>query len=78
VRSGPGGILAEAEGGTHNSEAWGDPPIGTDFGRFQGISELWWRAMFTDGLSGDATIQQVMAGLTGQSGWSRLESSLSP
>lgn len=77
VRLGPGGILAELEGGTHNSEAWGNPPIGTDFGRFQDISEQWWRAMFDDGLTDEAAIQQVMDGVTGQSGWSRLESSLS-
>ena len=49
-----GGLLAELEGGTHNSEAWGvDDETGAtldyegarekNFGEYQDVSELWWQ-----------------------------------
>jgi len=50
-----GGLLAELEGGTHNSEAWGstfdgdeettmkwEPAQEVNFGRYQHVTELWW------------------------------------
>lgn len=71
VAIGPGGILAEVEGGTHNSEAWGSPPEGTDFGKYQSISEAWWTAMFTDPSA--ASVASVYDIASSLSWWSRLE-----
>jgi hypothetical protein len=49
---GQGGLLAELDGGTHNSEAWGvdesgdtlgwEEAQGFNFGKYQRITELWW------------------------------------
>jgi predicted esterase len=49
---GKGGLLAELEGGTHNSEAWGVDEFGVtlgweeaqefNFGEYQRVTELWW------------------------------------
>ena len=59
--NGIGGVLAVIEEGTHNSEAWGVDDAGNtlstetasllDFGRFQEVTELWWRFH----LNGDAS-----------------------
>jgi hypothetical protein len=50
--NGQGGLLAELEGGTHNSEAWGVDEFGVtlgweeaqeiNFGKYQRVTELWW------------------------------------
>jgi predicted esterase len=47
-----GGLLAELDGGTHNSEAWGVDDAGStldytgareqNFGEYQEVTELWW------------------------------------
>jgi predicted esterase len=52
VQEGQGGLLAELEGGTHNSEAWGVDETGDtlgweeaqelNFGEYQRVTELWW------------------------------------
>jgi hypothetical protein len=49
---GQGGLLAELDGGTHNSEAWGVDEFGDtlgweeaqefNFGKYQRVTELWW------------------------------------
>ena len=56
--NGIGGLLAEIDGGTHNSEAWGVDAEGNtlpteeaaelDFGRFQRVTELWWQFLLND------------------------------
>ena len=56
--NGIGGVPAVLEGGTHNSEAWGVDEEGEtldtdgasllDFGRFQNVTELWWRFHLND------------------------------
>lgn len=48
VKDNKGGILADLDGGTHNSEAWApdddyDNAHLYNFGRYQEVSELWWR-----------------------------------
>ena len=56
--NGEGGLLAEIDGGSHNSEAWGVDAEGNtlpteeaadlDFGRFQRVTELWWQFLLND------------------------------
>jgi dienelactone hydrolase len=57
-----GGLLADLDGGTHNSEAWGstfdedgdETTMGwedaqeVNFGRYQDVTELWWRIHLND------------------------------
>lgn len=54
VSANSGGILAELEGGTHNSEAWDSPSDGlgnpeeNNFGAFQAVSERFWASVLGD------------------------------
>lgn len=68
--AGNGALLAELDGGTHNSEAWGSPPVGTDFGSFQLVSEAWWSAMFDDDPS--TGVASVCGGLSSPE-WSMVD-----
>ena len=52
--NGQGGLLAELIGGTHNDDAWapeGGNPEDYNFGRYQDVTELWWKIYLND--SGD-------------------------
>jgi dienelactone hydrolase len=52
IADGQGGLLAELDGGSHNSEAWGVDEFGAtlgweeaqefNFGVYQHVTELWW------------------------------------
>ena len=69
--NGIGGVLAVLEGGTHNSEAWGVDAEGDtldtdgasllDFGRFQNVSELWWRFHLNDDAGAGRNLKRRLA-----------------
>ena len=71
---GKGGILAELEGGTHNSEAWGstfdadgnETTMGweeaqeVNFGEYQRVTELWWQIYLNDKTAREGRLNQVL------------------
>lgn len=67
VKANSGGILADLDGGTHNSEAFGDPPESSNFGEFQKISEEFWDAVFND--AGPHSIESIAADYAANPDW---------
>lgn len=68
---GQGGLLAELEGGTHNSEAWGvDPVTGEtldsegasqqNFGEYQKVTELWWQFHLNDNARAGRQLRRLL------------------
>ena len=65
-----GGALAELEGGSHNSEAWGVDENGDtldtegasvlDFGQFQAVTELWWQFHLNDKASAGPNLKRLL------------------
>ncbi len=65
-----GGALAELEGGSHNSEAWGVDENGDtldtagasvlDFGQFQTVTELWWQFHLNDKASAGPNLKRLL------------------
>ena len=76
VRDNSGGLLAELDGGTHNSEAFDSPDDGlgnpeeNDFGAFQAVSEQFWASVLRD--SGESMFE---IGESLGADWSIVESS---
>ncbi len=71
---GRGGLLAELDGGTHNSEAWGstfdedgnETTMGwedaqeVNFGEYQRVTELWWRIHLNGHTISERQLNQVL------------------
>jgi len=67
-----GGLLAELDGGTHNSEAWGVHEDGNEttmgwenaqevnFGRYQNVTELWWRFHLNDSTQSGRQLKRLL------------------
>ena len=58
-----GGLLAVLEGGDHNMDAWapvGVDPTTTNFGRYQAISELWWRKTLYGSVSAGQNLKSIL------------------
>ena len=69
VQEGQGGLLAELEGGTHNSEAWGVDEEGdtlgwedaqeVNFGEYQRVTKLWWDFYLNDNARSGRQLQRL-------------------
>jgi hypothetical protein len=69
VQKGQGGLLAELEGGTHNSEAWGVDEDGdtlgwedaqeVNFGEYQRVTKLWWDSYLNDNARSGRQLQRL-------------------
>ena len=73
-KEGQGGLLAELEGGTHNSEAWGstfdadgnETTMGweeaqeVNFGEYQRVTELWWQIYLNGKTTRERRLNQVL------------------
>ncbi len=70
--NGQGGLLAELDGGTHNSEAWGvkvvdeeEETLGweeaqeVNFGEYQRVTELWWDFYLNDNARSRRKLQRL-------------------
>jgi hypothetical protein len=58
-----GGILSMLIGGDHSTDAWGpvgEDPTLYDFGRFQTVSELWWRYLLNDNVVAGRSLQRLL------------------
>ena len=58
-----GGILAMLIGGDHNSDAWGPPgedPTLYNFGRYQTVTELWWRYLLKADQNAGSSLKSLL------------------
>jgi hypothetical protein len=58
-----GGLLAVLQGGTHNDDAWGpsdEEAPHHNFGRYQGVTELWWQFHLNDRGNAGRQLKRVL------------------
>jgi hypothetical protein len=61
--SGKGGVFAVLLDGDHSGEAWGpdgEDPTLYNFGRYQNITELWWRYLLKDNATAGRTLKRLL------------------
>jgi dienelactone hydrolase len=58
-----GGLLAVLEGGTHNSDAWGEEdkdPEDCTFRNYQNVTELWWQINLNDNAQAGRALKLIL------------------
>jgi dienelactone hydrolase len=58
-----GGVLAVLIGGDHSTDAWGpdgEDPTLYNFGRFQQVTELWWRFLLKDNVPAGRNLHRLL------------------